>query len=42
MLTGNIISFIADRSYGFIRPKDSDNNVYLHISELQASRFFIA
>lgn len=37
MLTGSIISFKEDRGYGFIRPKDSDDNVYVHISELQAS-----
>ncbi|PCI00501.1 MAG: cold-shock protein [Alphaproteobacteria bacterium] len=37
MLTGSIISFKEDRGYGFIRPKDSDDNVYLHISALQAS-----
>lgn len=37
MLTGSIIFFKEDRGYGFIRPKDSDDNVYLHISELQAS-----
>ena len=37
MLTGSIISFKEDRGYGFIRPKDSDENVYLHISALQAS-----
>ena len=37
MLTGSIISFKEDRGYGFIRPKDGDDNVYLHISALQAS-----
>lgn len=36
MLTGSIILFKEDRGYGFIRPKDSDENVYLHISALQA------
>lgn len=37
MLTGSIISFKEDRGYGFIRPKDSNDNVYLHISSLQDS-----
>ena len=37
MPTGSIILFKEDRGYGFIKPKDSDDNVYLHISELQAS-----
>ena len=37
MLTGSVISFKEDRGYGFIRPQDSDNNVYLHVSALQAS-----
>lgn len=37
MLTGSIISFKEDKGYGFIRPIDSDDNVYLHISALQAS-----
>ena len=37
MLTGSIISFKEDKGYGFIRPKDNDDNVYLHISALKAS-----
>jgi CspA family cold shock protein len=37
MLTGSIISFKEDRGYGFISSKDSNENVYLHISTLQAS-----
>ncbi|MFT7144288.1 MAG: CspA family cold shock protein [Alphaproteobacteria bacterium] len=37
MLTGSIISFKEDKGYGFIRPKDSDDNVYVHISAIQAS-----
>lgn len=37
MLTGSIILFKEDKGYGFIRPKDSDENVYLHISAMQAS-----
>jgi CspA family cold shock protein len=37
MTTGSVISFKADRGYGFIRPKDGGDNVYVHISALQAS-----
>ncbi len=37
MPIGSIISFKEDKGYGFIRPKDGDENVYLHISELQAA-----
>ena len=37
MLIGSIISFKEDKGYGFIRPKDSENNVYVHISALQSS-----
>ncbi len=41
MPTGSIISFKEDRGFGFIRPKDgsgdSRDNVYIHISALQAS-----
>jgi CspA family cold shock protein len=37
MLTGSIISFKEDKGYGFIRPKDGGDNVYLHISALQAA-----
>ncbi len=37
MPTGSIISFKEDRGYGFIRPKDGEDNVYVHISALQAS-----
>ena len=37
MPTGSIISFKEDKGYGFIRPADSDQNVYLHISTLQES-----
>ncbi len=37
MLTGSIILFKEDRGYGFIRPKDSGENVYLHISALQTA-----
>ena len=37
MLTGSIISFKEAKRYGFIRPKDGGDNVYVHISALQAS-----
>lgn len=37
MPTGSIISFKEDRGYGFIRPQDGSDNVYLHISVLQAA-----
>lgn len=37
MPTGSIISFKEDRGYGFIRPQDGGDNVYLHISALQAA-----
>ena len=37
MLTGSIISFKEDRGYGFIRPQDGGDNVYVHVSALQAA-----
>ena len=37
MPTGSVILFKEDRGYGFISPKDSDENVYFHTSELQAA-----
>ncbi len=37
MPIGSIISFKEDRGYGFIRPQDGGDNVYLHISALQAA-----
>lgn len=37
MPTGSVISFKADKGYGFIRPKDDGENVYVHISALQAA-----
>jgi cold shock CspA family protein len=37
MLTGSVISFKEDKGYGFIRPQDGGDNVYVHISALQAS-----
>jgi CspA family cold shock protein len=37
MLTGSVITFKEDKGYGFIRPKDGGDNVYVHISALQDS-----
>lgn len=37
MPTGSIISFKQDRGYGFIRPQDGGDNVYVHISALNAA-----
>lgn len=37
MLTGSIIFFKEDRGYGFISSKNSDDNVYVHISELKTA-----
>ena len=37
MPTGSVISFKEDKGYGFIRPQDGGDNVYVHISALQAS-----
>jgi CspA family cold shock protein len=37
MTIGSVISFKADRGYGFIRPKDGGDNVYVHISALQVA-----
>ena len=37
MPTGSIISFKEDRGYGFIRPQDGGDNVYVHVSALQAA-----
>jgi CspA family cold shock protein len=37
MQTGSVISYKEDKGYGFIRPKDGGDNVYVHISALQAS-----
>ncbi len=37
MPTGSIISFKEDKGYGFIRPKDGADNVYVHISALNAA-----
>src|ERR1700744_3150115 len=37
MPTGSVISYKEDRGYGFIRPKDGGDNVYVHISALQVA-----
>lgn len=37
MPTGSVISFKQDRGYGFIRPQEGGDNVYLHISALGAA-----
>ena len=37
MPNGTLISFKDDRGYGFIKPEDGTDNVYLHISALQES-----
>lgn len=37
MQTGSVISFKEDRGYGFIRPQDGGDNVYVHVSALQAA-----
>lgn len=38
MPTGSVITFKADKGYGFIRPQgaeNNDDNVYVHITQLQ-------
>lgn len=37
MPTGSIISYKEDKGYGFIRPQDGGDNVYVHISALRAA-----
>jgi len=37
MPTGSVISFKEDKGYGFIKPKDGGDNVYVHISALQTA-----
>lgn len=37
MPTGSVISYKEDRGYGFIRPQDGGDNVYVHSSALQAA-----
>lgn len=37
MLTGSFILFKEDKGYGFIRPADGGDNIYVHITALQAA-----
>lgn len=37
MPTGSIISYKEDKGYGFIRPQDGGDNVYVHVSALRAA-----
>lgn len=37
MPTGSIISYKEDKGYGFIRPQDGGDNVYVHVSALKAA-----
>lgn len=37
MPTGSIISFKEDKGYGFIRPQDGGDNVYVHVSALKSA-----
>lgn len=37
MPNGSVISYKEDKGYGFIRPQDGHDNVYVHISALQAA-----
>jgi CspA family cold shock protein len=37
MPTGSVVLYKEDRGYGFIRPKDGGENVYVHISAVQAA-----
>ncbi len=37
MQTGSVLSYKEDKGYGFIQPQDGGNNVYLHVSALQAA-----
>lgn len=37
MPTGSFILFKADKGYGFIRPAAGGDNVYVHVSALQAA-----
>lgn len=34
MLTGRVISFDADKGYGFVRPDDGSQDAFLHVSQL--------
>lgn len=37
MQTGSVLSYKEDKGYGFIQPQDGGNNVYLHVSALEAA-----
>ena len=37
MPTGSIISYKEDKGYGFIRPQDGGDNVYVHVTALRAA-----
>ncbi|MDF3023695.1 MAG: cold-shock protein [Alphaproteobacteria bacterium] len=37
MPTGSIISYKEDKGYGFIRPQDGGDNVYVHVSALKTA-----
>ena len=37
MPTGSVISYKEDKGYGFIRPQDGGDNVYVHVSALYAA-----
>lgn len=37
MPSGSIISYKEDKGYGFIRPQEGGDNVYVHVSALQAA-----
>jgi CspA family cold shock protein len=37
MQTGSVVSYKEDKGYGFIKPKDGGDNVYVHVSTLQTA-----
>ena len=37
MPSGSVISYKEDKGYGFIRPQEGGDNVYVHVSALQAA-----
>ncbi len=37
MALGKVLLFKEDKGYGFITPQDGSNNVYVHISSLEAA-----